>query len=129
MYEKIKRLKDGTIRRYVYYSCNRKWLTGCKEPQIREEELLEQLYQMIDKIDIQELAAVNRIKQELDRVQNMIHSLGGHAEKLIESIPKIDAKSCARYILKEGTREEKRDLISHMHSAFTIKDRKIQKLP
>lgn len=119
-YEKIKRLKDGTIRRYVYYTCNKRWMTGCKEPQLREEDLLEQLYQMVDEIDIQELAAVDRIKQEIDRVQKMISSLGGHAEKLIESIPKIDAKSCAKYILKNGTREEKRELLSHIKSKMTL---------
>ena len=42
-------------------------MTGCKQPYIREEELLNQLYKMIDKVDINELAAVERIKMEIDR--------------------------------------------------------------
>jgi len=121
--EKIKRLKDGTIRRYVYYGCNKKWLTGCKEPWVREEEIFDQLYKMIDKINIHELKAVDRIKEEIERVQKMITSLGGHAEKLIETIPKIDARACAKYILKEGTREEKRELMCHLRNNLMIKGR------
>lgn len=120
--EKIKRLKDGTIRRYVYYGCSKKWMTGCKEPWIREEELMDQLLKIIDKVDIQELKAVDRIKEELERVQKMIKSLGGHADQLIDSIPKIDARSCAKYILKEGTREEKRDLLAHLRNEIIVKD-------
>lgn len=119
-YEKIKRLKNGGIRRYVYYSCNKKWMKGCTEPQIREEDLLEQLYRMIDEVDIQELAAVDRIRQEIERIEKMITLLGGHTEKLIQSIPNIDARSCAKYILREGSREEKRDLLTSLKSAFLI---------
>ena len=80
---------------------------------------------MIDKIDIRELGAVDRIKEEIEKVQKMITSLGGHAEKLIDTIPKIDAKSCARFILKEGTREEKRELLQHLKTQMTIINGKI----
>lgn len=82
---------------------------------------------MIDEIDIKELAAVDRIKQEIERVQKMITTLGGHAEKLVESLPAIDAKSCARYILKEGTREEKRELMECLKTTLTIKSGKISR--
>ena len=109
----------------MYYGCNKKWITGCKEPYIREEDLLEQLYEVVDKIDIRELGVVDRIKEEIEKVQKMITSLGGHTEKLIDTIPKIDVKSCAKYILKEGTREEKRDLMEHLQTNLTIQSGKI----
>lgn len=122
--EKMRRLKDGTVKRYVYYGCNRRWLTGCKEPYIREEELLSQLCKMIDRVDIDELAAIDRIKQEINRLQKMISSLGGHAAtaKVAEIMPDIDVYACAKYVLKEGTLEEKRDLLSHLKSKLVIKD-------
>jgi site-specific DNA recombinase len=122
--EKIKRLKDGTIRRYVYYGCSKKWMTGCKEPSIREEELLSQLCKMIDKIDIDELAAIERIKQEIERLQKMISSLGGHAvtAKIAEMMPEIDVYACAKYILKEGTKDEKRDLINHLKTDLILQN-------
>lgn len=118
--EKIKRLKDGTIRRYVYYGCSKKWITGYKEPWVREESLMDQLLEIIDKVDIQELATVDRIKEEIKRMEKLIQSLGGRADKLIDSIPKIDARSCAKYILKEGTREEKRDLLTQLKTPLAI---------
>lgn len=40
----------------------KRWMTGCKQPYIREEELLNQLYKIIDIENINELAAVERIK-------------------------------------------------------------------
>jgi len=126
--EKIKRLKDGTIKRYVYYGCNKKWMTGCKEPYLREEELLSQLCKIIDKVDIDELAAVDRIKQEIERLRKMISSLGGHVatEKIAEMMPDIDVYACAKYILKEGTREEKRDLLEHIKSTLIITNGKVE---
>lgn len=120
--EKIKRLKDGTIRRYVYYGCNKKWITGCKEPYIREEDLLKQLCKIIDKVDIDELAAVDGIKKEIDRLQKMISGLGGHiaSEKIAEIIPDIDVYACAKFILKEGSLEEKRNLLQSIKSTLTL---------
>ncbi|KKR04777.1 MAG: hypothetical protein UT33_C0016G0002 [Candidatus Peregrinibacteria bacterium GW2011_GWC2_39_14] len=79
---------------------------------------------MIDKVDIDELAAVERIKQEIDRLTKMISSLGGHVAtaKVAEIMPDIDVYACAKYILKEGTKEEKRDLIGHLKTNLLIKD-------
>lgn len=125
--KKIKRLKDGTIRRYVYYGCNKKWLTGCKEPYIREEDLLHQLCKIIDKVDIDELAALDRVKQEIEKLKKMISSLGGHVatEKIAELMPSIDVYACAKYILKEGSLEEKRSLLDKMRSNLILRDSKI----
>jgi hypothetical protein len=120
--EKIKRLKDGTIRRYVYYGCNKKWITDCKEPYIREEDLLKQLCKIIDKVDIDKLTAVDRIKQEVERLKSMVSSLGGHVatEKIAEIMPTIDVYACAKYILKTGTLEEKRGLLLSVRSTITL---------
>lgn len=99
-------------------------MTGCKQPYIREEELLNQLYKIIDKVDINELAAVERIKQEIERLTKMVSGLGRHVAtaKVAEIMPDIDVYACAKYILKEGTKEEKRDLLAHIQSELTITD-------
>lgn len=125
--EKIKRIKDGSIRRYVYYGCNKKWITGCKEPYIREEDLLAQLCKIVDKVKIDELAGVEKIKQELNRLKKMISSLGGHEAtlKVAEIMPNIDVYACAKYILKEGTKEEKRDLLQHIKTELKFLSGKI----
>ncbi len=125
--QKVKRLKDGTTKRYVYYGCMKRWMTGCKQPYIREEDLLDQLYKIIDKVDIDELAAVERIKQEIERLTKMIASLGGHVAtaKVAEIMPDIDVYACAKYILKDGTKDEKRELLSHLRTKMTLRDGKI----
>ena len=99
-------------------------MTGCKQPYIREEELLNQLYKIIDKVNINELAAVERIRQEIERLTKMISSLGGHlaTAKVAEIMPDIDVYACAKYILKEGTKEEKRDLLQHINSQMSLRD-------
>ena len=126
--QKVKRLKDGSTKRYVYYGCMKRWMTGCKQPYIREEDLLDQLYKIIDKVDIDELAAVERIKQEIERLTKMIASLGGHVAtaKVAEIMPDIDVYACAKYILKDGTKEEKRELLSHLKTKMTLRDGKIE---
>jgi len=54
----------------------------------------------------------------------MISSLGGHlaTAKVAEIMPDIDVYACAKYILKEGTKEEKRDLIGHLKTNLLVKD-------
>lgn len=121
------RIPATTKPRHVYYGCMKRWMTGCKQPYIREEELLDQLYKIIDKVDINKLAAVERIKQEVDRLTKMISSLGGHiaTAKVAEIMPDIEVYACAKYILKEGTKEEKRDLLGHINSELVFTDGKI----
>ena len=72
--------------------------------------------------------AVERIRQEIDRLTKMISSLGGHVAtaKVAEIMPDIDVYACAKYILKEGTKEEKRDLLSNVTSTLVVHDGKIQ---
>jgi hypothetical protein len=52
----------------------------------------------------------------------MIASLGGHVatEKIAELMPTIDVYACAKYVLKEGTTDEKRDLLAHLKTELTI---------
>lgn len=54
----------------------------------------------------------------------MISSLGGHlaTAKVAEIMPDIDVYACAKYILKEGTKEEKRDLLQHINSQMSLRD-------
>lgn len=46
--------------------------------------------------------------------------------KVAEIMPDIDVYACAKYILKEGTKEEKRDLLSNVTSTLVVHDGKIQ---
>ena len=65
-----------------------------------------------------------RIKQEIERLTKMISSLCGHlaTAKVAVIMPDIDVYACAKYILKEGTKEEKRDLLGHVRTELVIID-------
>ena len=65
--EKFKKLKDGSINRYVYYGCNKSKNYQCKSGYVREELLISQLFNIIDKIDLDELGIKDKITQEMDR--------------------------------------------------------------
>lgn len=125
--EKRKRLKDGTIKRYVYYGCNQKWITGCKEPYMREENLYEQMIRIIDKVEIDELKTIDKVRQELDRLQTMVKGFGGDLliEQMEQTVSKLDARACAKWILKEGNREEKRNILYSLTSSLIIRERSI----
>lgn len=65
--EKYKKLKNGTINRYVYYGCTRSRDLNCKGGYIREEELIAKLASLFDKIDINELGIKIKFEQEMER--------------------------------------------------------------
>ena len=118
--EKFKQLKDGSVNRYVYYHCNKGKRVLCDEPYIREEDLLEQLLKLINNINIDEIRVNKKLAKKLKQYQkfaivvlNMENELSG---------PTVDIRSYAKYILKEGTREEKRGIIRCFKTKLFLSD-------
>lgn len=123
--EKFKKQKNGNIHRYVYYHCTRGKDRGCKEKPLREEELLIQLLRIIDKIDINEILAQENIKKEIYRIRKFTYGVLGEECNLNDKSLHADARNYAKYILKEGTRDEKRNLLSCLQSRLELKNRVI----
>ena len=63
--EKYKELKDTTTAKYVYYSCSKARDRNCKNKYIREEELIEELFKVIDKVSIDELGMRMKLEEEI----------------------------------------------------------------
>ena len=53
--EKYKKLKNGTVSKYIYYGCTKSKNLHCDNGYIREEDLIKQLVEIIDQIDVNEL--------------------------------------------------------------------------
>src|SRR3989344_6345991 len=53
--EKFKHLKDGSVNRYVYYSCTKGKDRDCKQAYVREDELIQRLLKLVDRVSINEL--------------------------------------------------------------------------
>ncbi|MDD4901725.1 MAG: recombinase family protein [Patescibacteria group bacterium] len=120
--EKYKQLKDGTHNRYVYYSCSRARDRNCKNKYIREEELIEELLKILDKVDINELGMRKRLEDEIARFNIFQRSVLGSTDK-VKTRDDMDIRNYAKYILKEGSVSEKRELLGNLRSKIVYKDK------
>ncbi len=122
--EKWKDLKDGTHAKYIYYSCSRARDRNCKNKYIREEELITELLKILDKVDINELGMRQKLEEEIARfnifqrsvLQTTVKSDKDHV---------TDIRNYAKYILKEGTVMEKRELLANLRSRIIYKDKEL----
>jgi len=121
--EKHKKLKNGSLRRYVYYRCTHSKNLQCKEPSIREEELIEQLSNLIDKIDLDVAGMKAKLEEEVSRYQRFTRGVLGQKAKT--ATQNIDMKTYARYILQEGTKEERRELLGCLRDKLILKSQTI----
>ena len=121
--EKFKKLKDGGVNRHVYYFCTKAKNIDCKNPPINEPSLIDELIELVDKIDLDDLGVKTKIEQEIFRFNKFRIGVLGHKNKLHAT--EIDVRNYAKYILKEGTITEKRELLSFLKSKLLLKDKKI----
>jgi hypothetical protein len=121
--EKFKKLKDGTIKRHVYYHCSRQVDNNCKEPYIREENLIEQLITFIDNLDEDKISITGRLKFGYYEYKKI--AKGVLKQQNIEPEENIDIKSYAKYVLREGNDQEKADLIKGIKTQLHLYNRTI----
>lgn len=124
--EKYKKLKDGTTATYIYYGCTRGKDRNCKGGYIREEDLIIQFIELIDRLNINELGLRKKLNEEFQRYQKFQKMLG--CEKNSEKQIDADMKNYAKYILKEGNIIEKRELLTYLKDKILLEDKKIKLL-
>lgn len=120
--EKFKKLKDGTTNKYIYYGCTRSRDLQCKGGYLREEELISQLIGIIDQLDVNELGMKNKFEEEVKRYNKFQRNVLGLPDTS-NATGSIDLKTYAKYLLKEGSVIEKRELLSCMKSKLIIKNK------
>ena len=122
--EKFKHQINGNTHRYVYYHCSRGKDRNCREGAIREENLMKQLVELMDRVDIDQLATQEKIKKELDRFKKF-SAIVGRESNLPKRSNEVDIRNYAKYILTEGTKEEKRELLECLKSKIELKDKTV----
>ncbi len=120
--EKWKQLKGGGANRYIYYSCSRARDRNCKNKYIREEDLITELLKILDKVNINELGMRQRLEEEIARFNIFQRSVLGATSK-IKNNQETDIRNYAKYILKEGSVSEKRELLGNLRSRIVYKDK------
>lgn len=122
--EKYKQLKDGTVAKYIYYGCGRSKDRHCKNPYLREEELTEQLIKLMDKLDLNQVGIKMKFEEELKRY-NKFHKTVMGIGQTNNKHQEIDLRMYAKYLLKEGSNEEKRELMGCFKSRITMNNKHI----
>ena len=120
--EKYKQLKDGTSAKYIYYGCGRSKDRHCKNQYIREEDLVDQLSKLMDKIDLNRTGVQIKFDEELKRFNKFHKGVLGVSGKQ-EKHKDIDLKTYTKYLLKEGSNEEKRELMGCFKSQVVVRDK------
>lgn len=121
--EKFKKLKDGNFNRHIYYSCAKSKDRFCKCGYINEEDLIKQFEKLLDQININEIGMRDKIKTEVSRIKKFQQSVLGLKQEI--QINDIDVRNYAKFILKDGTIDEKRELLSCFKSKILLANKVI----
>jgi len=123
--EKWKPLKDGTSAHYIYYGCSRGKDRNCKNKYIREEELIDELLKIIDKVNINELGMRQKLEDEIRRFNKLQKIVNGRTGQALVEENEVNIRQYAKYLLKEGSVSDKRELLANLRSRLNYKDKKI----
>ena len=123
--EKWKPLKDGTSAHYIYYGCSRARDRNCKNKYIREEELIDELLKIMDKVNINELGMRQKLEDEIRRFNKLQKIVNGKSGNALVEEDDVNIRQYAKYLLKEGSVSDKRELLANLRSRLNYKDKKI----
>jgi hypothetical protein len=117
--EKYKQLKNGSTAKYIYYGCTRSQDRFCKNPYMREEKLISELLKIIDQVDINELGMKSKLEEEMKRFTKF-QAVLGTSQGITTKV--VDIRTYAKYLLREGSIEEKRELLINLKSRLIYSD-------
>ena len=124
--EKFKNLKDGSIARYVYYCCTRSKDPYCKMLCIREDSLIQQLRNLIDKLTLDDLGVRGQFEKEVERIHRFNCEVAGSPSGYESQEQRdIDIKKYVKYLLSEGSIEEKRRVMLSLRSKLILNDKQV----
>lgn len=127
--EKFKNLSDGTVARYVYYNCNLGKDRFCKNTSIREEELIKELIKVVDTAEIDELGIRHKFEKEVERFGKFNNYILGKPTDLKPEEIDINIRAYAKYVLMDGSKSEKRELLGHLRSRLVYTHKRFNLLP
>lgn len=119
--EKFKKLKDGSVNRHVYYTCTRVKDKDCKCGYINETQLIEQFIGIIDQVDINEMSMRHRICEDVKKIKKFQQCVLGIEQEI--QVNEIDIRNYLKFIIKEGSLEEKRNLLSCLDTKISLSNK------
>lgn len=123
--EKHKNIKDGTVRKYIYYGCTKYNDKNCKNTYLREEELVSQLLEIIGRIDINKVGMKTQLEKEIKKYSEFRSRVLGMTDEEKIKQSKLDLRGYMKYILEKGTLEEKRELMQSFTSKLILINKRV----
>lgn len=116
--EKFKKMKNGNVHRYCYYGCTKARDKNCKCGYIEEGELIKQLINLMDTIDLNEIGIKEKMKAEVERIKKFQRTILGSKERI--EVKDVDIRDYAKYVLREASDTEKRELLGCLRSKIIL---------
>ncbi len=121
--EKYKKLKSGKVNTHIYYGCTKVRDKNCKCGYINENDLIKQLQKLVDEIDLDELNIKKQVKADLLRYKKFQRSLLGKTTNV--HVDDIDIRNYTKFILRDESINEKRELLSCFNSQILLSQKSI----
>ena len=87
------------------------------------KEIIKQFNELIEKINLNEIEVKEKIKADVERFSKLQKFLLGTKEKV--STDSVDVRGYAKFVLKEGSDIEKRELLGCLKSKICLANKKI----
>lgn len=107
------------------HGCSRARDRNCKNKYIREEELIEELIKILDKVNINELGMHMKLEDEIRRFNKLQKIVNGKSGNELVEENEVNIRQYAKYLLKESSVSDKRELLGNLRSRLNYKDKKI----
>jgi len=121
--DKYRKLTSGNTNYHIYYHCSRQVDYNCNEPYLEEDILRRQIVKFIEKLDFNNLNLSERLKLDLEnftKTKKEILILNN-----IFSDEEINLTEYSRYILRDGTITEKRNLITGLNLEIYLHNKEL----
>lgn len=122
--DKFKKLKDGTIAKYIYYGCTRSKDMNCKGGYLEEKVLIAQLSGLIDKVDLDQSGLRKKLEVEIERHKKFHSNIMGKPKEEYR-VKDVDIRNYAKYVLREGFVSEKHELLYSVKGRILVKNKTI----
>jgi DNA invertase Pin-like site-specific DNA recombinase len=121
--KKFKNLTNGKREEYNYYMCAKYTRHSCKQRPISEVALLPQLIDLMDGVKLDKFLLKTEYEYEVKRFHKFTDQLSGKSQKEVND--NVDIRSQMKYILQEGSVEDKKRLLKNIGSKIILKDKLI----
>ena len=125
--EKYKTLKStGEEAVYRYYVCCRNRNRDCREKYISETQLMEELYEILDVVELDEIGMRDLLEAEIDKwykVRSFVQ--GKPVEERTQERKEYDFRAYAKIIFEDGRNEEQREILRYVKGRLILRDKRI----